>query len=75
VIEDISQLGAELVTRAARSPGRASRSECSRELRARVDGVAGPGRARPRGSGVVYVLTVADAARVASFLRTRHPSH
>jgi ATP-dependent DNA helicase RecQ len=73
VIDDITeQLGRELVT--LRGPlGRESLSLGVGDLPAQADRMAWLARTIPEleGSGIVYVLTVADTDRVASFLRSQ----
>jgi ATP-dependent DNA helicase RecQ len=73
VIEDIqAQLGAELVTQ--RGPlARESLSLSMLETSSQPDRLAWLGQVVPglEGSGVIYVLTIADTHRVASFLRTQ----
>jgi ATP-dependent DNA helicase RecQ len=73
VIEDISaQLGAELVTQ--RGPlARESLALQMLEASSQPDRLAWLPQVVPslEGSGVIYVLTIADTSRVASFLRTQ----
>jgi ATP-dependent DNA helicase RecQ len=71
VIEDIqAQLGAELMTR--RGPlARESLALSMLETSSQPDRLAWLAQVVPglEGSGVIYVLTIADTTRVASFLR------
>jgi ATP-dependent DNA helicase RecQ len=73
VIEDIqAQLGAELVTQ--RGPlARESLALSMLETSSQPDRLAWLAQVVPsfEGSGVIYVLTIADTTRVASFLRTQ----